>query len=946
MFMFSHYWLGIRIIQYKRIQLFSKCAEEITAVYAQSSTDKGDTAGTTDNAISDATVNQTVNHEIVSFAEESRLSVTYPTETVYDDFLLTYPQETLTGVLERVYPIERITWTPGNTYGSILSRVSLPSGILSNIPFFADKSRNFAYFRANTRIGVRINGYKFQYGKLMIVWAPATALLDFISLEARDRIRAASGFPFVIVSPSENEVQEFMVPFAAPYMFKPQLSDNITDGQYDWASVTVYTLNPLQNVNGTAENVDITIYANFEDVAIGGPTPTPGPLTAINKLRDGRMAIDYANVVNVRPQARRGRASQSSASSGNNDASAGISAGTESQEEQQKTSTGKVSGVAAVVSRWAGYFTAIPFVGAFAKAVQIGSDAVGAIASMFGYGKPPLHMAQNPAMLTIMDMANGEGVDTSRRLALVNDNKVGPAEMHLGGYEGEMEISNIAQTPSLLGIFQIPSDTETYAVFWDVSPTFCAAVEGPLTFPGSTGSATLIEPTTLAYVSAPFDFWRGSIRYHFDFTTSMFHTGRVRISWIPPSTALPNLDPNITRSSLASTAQSYVIDLQKETEFDLTVPHFSHLPWFKNGALGAVSFLDDKAIFRDNEINGHIIVSIENAVRAPLLDQLVWVNVWVMAGPDFQLSVPRSLEPNGYREDAEGGMSLAQVPLTISTPPTNPFGTWVIPQVGLTREQIKKAVTTTLIPGAVGFSDEGMCMGEYPTNVKDLMCKPCASSSLRQVDSFTDRIILANHQLEYETGENDNPALRYYSQRRDSLTQNITTTREKFMTLTKWYRMLFRFSRGSMTHKIIVRNASADLSKFLTTGGRSLINRNSLTSALVYPPCPIIGVSAEFNFPGVTGVSNAMFDLNYSPNVEITLPYYTNALGFVNGARPARFIGTNTTASFCFLTPSDSTESFVYDADVYESAAEDFTLHFLCGAPALVCWNGTLAPPP
>jgi hypothetical protein len=180
-----------------------------------------------------------------------------------------YINPELSDYLGRVYPIEKITWTASQPAGSLINETYLP-GALMEFRAIAEKLARFTFLKCKFHISVRVNGTAFHYGKLLVgfnVCPPSPTSLEYA---VRDNIYSASAFPHVIVSPGQNEVQEFDIPFIYPLDYYPLTNRSVYgDQEYPLANIFTYVLNPLSS-STPVPDVNVTIFANMFDVTVAG----------------------------------------------------------------------------------------------------------------------------------------------------------------------------------------------------------------------------------------------------------------------------------------------------------------------------------------------------------------------------------------------------------------------------------------------------------------------------------------------------------------------------------------------------------------------------------------------------------------------------------------------------------------------------------------------------
>ena len=199
-----------------------------------------------------------------------------------------YDTETIKDWLSRPYPIKHVKWQSQSTVGDLLASAEFPQDLFA-IEALWDKIKNFHYFRANVKISIRMNGTKTHYGKLLAMWSPYPRYNE-TTFARTSNIYSTSGFPHVIISPTENEVNELIIPFMSPLEYSVLNPTHYGPGarqisNFNFGGVYVYVLNTLQNMNGGSTDVSFSLFANFENIEIAGytskyptqPVPTVPP---------------------------------------------------------------------------------------------------------------------------------------------------------------------------------------------------------------------------------------------------------------------------------------------------------------------------------------------------------------------------------------------------------------------------------------------------------------------------------------------------------------------------------------------------------------------------------------------------------------------------------------------------------------------------------------------
>lgn len=754
--------------------------------------------------------------EITSFSEQSLLSeeisqkliTPLPTQDPYDT-------QTLLGFLSRPFPILETQWDSGKKKGDLLATAIFPSALFS-IKAIAAKIRNFAFFRGGVRIGIRLNGTKFHYGKLLVAWSPATAYTGDL-INRTQNLYSASSFPHVIISPTENEVNEIVLPFALPTQYIPL--DDLSSPKANIGSVFIYVLNPLRLAANT-NNVGVTMFANFERPEICGMSMiTPAPLT-------------YAQALT---------------------------------ETISKSRTGIVSGIAESISGYAGSLRRMPIIGGISGTVSQVAAGVGMIASAVGYCKPNSVAATETRILKVFNNAWSSGLEQAPIMGLKPDNAVSSDYKLIGSLPEEMDLKHILSTPSLLAVVDWKVEDVTGA------PIFTSIVSPMAVNANTSGEYTLYNPTMTSWVSNAFRYWRGSLRYCVQITCSGFHSGRLRVSWEPTVTSayVTTEIPNIV---------NHILDVQQEVEFFFTIPYLRVQPWSEvHGGNHPFVYAQDTTGSYNDIANGRIRIDVINPLTHP--DKPVpqaFVNVWVSAGDDFQLGFPTSehLMPNS-------------VDITRSQ--------------GLTREYLRQHSYPPII-NATGATDDNLLMGEKIDHIKDLMMRP----------SFQSKKILST-----ETGNLHITA--FYP----NFPRLVTTYGDR-VSYFDWFRYIYRFSRGSVTHKFNLNNVKAKATTPYSLEHSIGINLSTDTSTN-----SVIVDSSSTSQTILASKGLQVFKPHITPTIEGTVPYYAGIYSNVGSdvnVYEYKYPGM-------VLNIDDVNAIDTLEATQYISAGDDFTCGFLVGPP-------------
>jgi hypothetical protein len=383
------------------------------------------------------------------------------------------------------------------------------------------------------------------------------------------------------MDPNTGNPVEFIIPYVSP---KAYWNVDDADDEGYFGKFVLRVLNPLRMTNATATPaVTISIFANFENVELAGPT------------------------LHAQMKENRGKAEQK----------------TKSEQGLISSGLSALGGVASVVKR-------IPFlppqVSLGAGLVEGALNGASKFAALFGFNKPTSVASFQPVYLsTTNSLANGSGLNVLNDLSLVPENAVGNQPSEYGREFSEHSLKHIAQKPGLLDSWTFNATNTTGEIVrkYRVTPMSC-----PTYNINTTTSYTSIHiPCSL--VGYMFKYWRGSMKYYIQITCSKTTTGRIRISYVPTYGEIPT---NFTDGE--GDFISTVVDFNGPTALRLSVPYLSDKLYKE---------CEDTWIKTEAGNSGALAFSIVNPVISmdTTLDSTVYVNVFCAAGEDMDFQFLR-----------------------------------------------------------------------------------------------------------------------------------------------------------------------------------------------------------------------------------------------------------------------------------------------------------------
>lgn len=484
---------------------------------------------------------------------------------------------TLANFFRRPVLIDTITWQYGSTTENVLN----PWQAYFANRRVANRIANFAQIRSKLHLKFVINGSPFYYGRMMVCYQPLEPVDQFTS--TRFEIEAdwveRSQQPHVFLDPTPSQGAEMVL----PYVYHLNNCSVPGNQMFDLGILRFIPISPLKHTQGTANFLDIQVFAWAEDLHLSIPTSAV-PSGLVPQADD-----EYGN--------------------------------------------GPVSRPSSVLARVAGSLASAPWIGPYAKATQIGASAVSSIASTFGYSKPVIIADQTMTIMRTPNIANSSGGDTSVKLSLdpKQELAVDPRTVGLGATD-EMTIKSIATRESYLTTFNWSTDTGAGLLLWNsaVTPTLWREY----------GTTQEIHLPAMCFAALPFKYWRGNINFRFMVVCSSFHRGRLRIVYEPGDLPVSQ-EWNTNYTSVIDIAETK--DFSISVGWGSTPAILNHTNPVDNYG---TEYFGDTIIpptdrdDRNGVIGVYAVTPLTNPT--PLVDNDIKIHVFVSAGDNFEVFVPDS----------------------------------------------------------------------------------------------------------------------------------------------------------------------------------------------------------------------------------------------------------------------------------------------------------------
>lgn len=535
--------------------------------------------------------------QIVTFADDSAVI----TETLVADKPQTFQEastasdyrtHTIIDFLQRPQNIGTYNWTTTHKSGDTLFSLKFPKDLMTDMT--KSKLDGFTSFSATVKLQIQVNAQPFQAGRLILATLPVPDILDANRRTWIDKsLSYVTPLPHVQLDISKQSEIILTIPYVSPFKQYDLVSGLATN----WSEFIAKVYSPLSSP-GTP-TLPVTVWAHFENINLGFPTTRAiaqsgeqsGPLSG--------LATTATNVVGSVARAAKGL---------------------------------------------------IPNINKYTDPLQQMGGGLSGLLKALGLSKPVNVL---PATVVVVkptpNFTNADGVDQSHPMSLMSDNAVA-LKPHFGGSSAnEMLNDYVFKVPNYIRRFSFATTSTSMEVL-DVFPVHPQYLNDM----SNEGTDQIFSfPTTLAYTTGFYQYWRGSLVYTFKFVKTNFHSGRVQITFIPFAGTDEIADAN-KKLLRGEYAYKIVVDLREQTEVSFSVPFVSTTEWKLNRQLlwmnlgdSYTSEFEKGNIYgsHDTFFTGVIAVSAVTSLQASstVAAQSIDCIVEVKAGEDFAVAVP--IEP-------------------------------------------------------------------------------------------------------------------------------------------------------------------------------------------------------------------------------------------------------------------------------------------------------------
>lgn len=450
---------------------------------------------------------------------------------------------------------------------------------------------NFNLMRMKLHVKLLLNGNQFFYGRAIASYQPRhteDSLTVNRNLNQNDLV-GCSQRPHVFLNPTDSSGGEMVLPF-----FCPDNWISLPTSTYSrMGTMNVREINQLLHMQLATAAITVSVWCWAEDVVLSIPTragvgsisPEAGPIT---------------------PEA------------------------------------GEVEGIiskpASTVAKVATWLTSVPPLAPYARATAMVATGIGNFAKILGFSRPPAMPSEKScnvkfgSALAVTDTATyGEKLSLDSKQELCVD----PRTVGLSDTD-ELALSYITGKESYLTTFTWSNLDATGVVLGS------AQVAPMLYRYDNAGTNPEYHLVPMAAAAMMFQYWKGSITFRFQVVASSYHKGRFRVTYDP---VFPGVSFNY------NIQYNKIIDLTEEKDFEMTVSWGEHEAWKEVESLSnVINYADSGLVTTDlTHSNGAIALSVVNVLtQTDVGAKPAFINVFVRAGPDFELAGPTWQYNRGY----------------------------------------------------------------------------------------------------------------------------------------------------------------------------------------------------------------------------------------------------------------------------------------------------------
>lgn len=496
---------------------------------------------------------------------------------------------TIKDQLKKPVLITNVPWKTTQNRGDIVATFFLPKVLGDPVRdnLLTRTLSLYAFYRMSFTFRIQINATQFNGGQLIAffdpfsissVASPTQTSLNYDHVS----IFSASGLPHVKIQASESESAELTIPFIHP---KSYLTTNLERAYNNLGRFHILVMNPLTIPEGAQSNVTVSVWLYATDaevnVPIGYHTPLLEPTSAILP----NLGSTIGKTIGGPAMSKIG------------------------------SSLGKVGNM---------------LTGNVGQAFDIvGGLSSGLKDMLLDYPADPIAPLKTISPLENLSIAKGKS--RSNRLSL-DPNSLHKLDDSVAGEDMDaMNLKHIVSKPMLITQAQFTSNNAAQTLLFGL-PVHPCVVPATFIYRNSDNEVlnTLRQNTYLSHVSSAFSYWNGGLNYDIEIVATRFHTGKLLFAYVPNSDTMPTFE------QVSSNCPNVIIDIQQTSHFTFTIPYTA------GSAMKSTNLELDSTTQIADITNGNLVCYVLNHLNYPTnVANLIELNIYLYAAPDFNLYVPR-----------------------------------------------------------------------------------------------------------------------------------------------------------------------------------------------------------------------------------------------------------------------------------------------------------------
>jgi hypothetical protein len=599
-------------------------------------------AGNTAGEVGDTNIKEETNYAgAVTFIEQTPAIEVDRSITPRDSENLMFGHWSVQRIFAKPQRIGTYAFTTTAQQGDNLKTIELPQ-VLWDVAVWRTLMQSFTFMKYRPVVRAQINGNKFAAGRLILYTIPyrfgGVGFYD----PANKNIAGYTGFDHVFLDASSNDSVVLSAPWVVPY---------------EWFNIAAGAPQSLQVANRYLHAVNSSYYFDrtnsfrltvFNPLQVGTGAPTTIYVTLFLHLEDVSMCVPQVN-------------------------SATSQGGTHSYVTNTITNWEKVASQTLPNNVTGDTF-------------DLNADLKVSTMDCPSYTLSPMPLVRR----AINYMSNSVNMAPLQRMALYPGHTSTSTPLDFGTKYDEMDISYLCgkYTYWYSGAISTNLASGSVITYLPITPyvvptpnsgvPHLISSAADVWFP--TGSRAPIP--LISYVTMPFNFWGGSLKYRFDFITNHFVTMKIYCAIIY-GTCCPE---TITAGIEPTSGLGYTFELNGDNKtFEVEVPFVSETPWkrvmrsqFASTTTAAVTNSNDDVVGHE-ACTGQIALYVLNPLSIPNgLPTSYQFNVFIAGGKDYRVNylsrantswipVAQGIDPNPGTDLSHLGQTIMATDLNCLT---------------------------------------------------------------------------------------------------------------------------------------------------------------------------------------------------------------------------------------------------------------------------------------